>query len=277
MGYLFAKVRTRKEAEKYKKILQTDEILYQSTNMLVQEKYPYCQTTILEEGSWFYIEQFSKSKYMLDILSKTLSSVDFDSLKKEEFANINYIFSVSEDGNEICFQNIGKKALVQKKRFVIFSDSAKYLPESNSLLIKDCPDAIYVKDKDILLFQKLSSITSIFKGIGELYKEATNQETKAFLKLDFIAPEGIVAEEVNTLNRRRIAQATRILKCMDNDQKKIIHDYISDYCPKLRDKENRFKVTNNEDLSRVLYGIQERYYTTLVGQEKRITNSIITL
>ena len=76
---------------------------------------------------------------------------------------------------------------------------------------------------------------------------------------------------------RRIVQATRILKCMDNDQKKIIHDYISDYCPKLRDKENRFKVTNNEDLSMVLYGIQERYYTTLVGQEKRIANSIITL
>ena len=40
---------------------------------------------------------------------------------------------------------------------------------------------------------------------------------------------------------------------------------------------NSFIVKSNEDLSLVLYGIGQRFYTTPVGGEKRIANSVIKL
>ena len=55
------------------------------------------------------------------------------------------------------------------------------------IVIKSYPDAIYDKSSDSLYFKKLQSITSIFIGITDLYKEATQEDTEEFLNKDFIS------------------------------------------------------------------------------------------
>jgi len=59
-------------------------------------------------------------------------------------------------------------------------------------------------------------------------------------------------------------------------EKSQIHTYIKDYCANLPFDENNssFTIKSEDDLKHLLWGIEQRYYTTPIGQEKRVANSI---
>lgn len=277
MGYLYAKIKARGNGTKIRKMIQTDSPMYPRLVETVKETVPYSQETNIDEGIWFCLREFSQSPFFLGFLTAIISSSDFDVLKVEEFGHLDYIFYLSEDHNEVYFQNVGKASLVSQKRFLFIENGYKYESDCKSIAIKEYPDAIYNKIDDCLFFRNLSYITGIFPGIGALYREATNEETEQFLNMEFIVKDGITTEVVNTPNRKRIALAMETLKNLNNEQKKVIYGYIDDYCSQLNDGEGKFRVSSNEDLKLVLYGIEQRFYTTLVGEEKRIANSIIRL
>jgi hypothetical protein len=53
--------------------------------------------------------------------------------------------------------------------------------------------------------------------------------------------------------------------------------YIHSYCEtKLKfDAENKkFEIKSDEELKYLLYGIEQRFYTTHIGNEKRLANSV---
>ena len=69
------------------------------------------------------------------------------------------------------------------------------------------------------------------------------------------------------------------LQTFTSRQKQTIFKYIKEYCADLAfDKDNQtFSISSEEDLKKLLYGIEQRYYTTKLGNEKRLANSVITL
>ncbi|WP_155895255.1 hypothetical protein [Lachnospira multipara] len=83
---------------------------------------------------------------------------------------VEYIMSVQD--NVYFFQRILKHSIMMKKRITL-GDTICLDQGERSIVINSTPDAIYVKDDDILYFKKLSTISPIFKGIDELYREAT--------------------------------------------------------------------------------------------------------
>lgn len=275
MGSLYAKVKNRKTKEKIRKILITDQSIYPSVSEMVQEQVPYDDETILNENTWYSIPDFSKTPYYLPFLNIDMRSMDYSSLTRED--SIDYIFYLSSDKNEFYFQNTGKYAFIEQKRIILSSDCFTYSPDSKSIVIKEYPDAIYIKDVDTLLFKRISSITSIFQNISDLYREATEEETKLFLNLDFIISENLKAEEVNIPNRKRIAQVMASLESLKPSVIARVYAYVNGYCPGVCTGNNKFKVTCNDDLTMVLYGIEQRFYTTTISNEKRIANSIIKM
>lgn len=50
---------------------------------------------------------------------------------------------------------------------------------------------------------------------------------------------------------------------------------IGDYCPELKVAENSFEIGTEGDMKKLLFEIEQRFYTTPVGREKRIANSVI--
>lgn len=74
-----------------------------------------------------------------------------------------------------------------------------------------------------------------------------------------------------------IALALETLRRMNNDDRSVVFDYIDEYCPGMRNRNGRFSITNDVDLKLFLFGVEQRFYTTLVGSEKRIANSVISL
>ena len=275
MDSICAKLKQR-EKNKYRVIISVDGSLYNTPTITKDLSITYAPGTLLEEGEWFCIEKASKTEYAIDLLSSTDTSVDFQTLDRKDFSRIDFIFVLSD--NYIAFQNTSKSKLLSKRRVLALGEAYEYQDDCSEIVINDLPDAIYDKSNDILYFKRLETITSIFKGIDQLYREATEEETTQFLNNDFInLTDGYSAKSVKTPNRKRIALAMKTLSELEEDDRKNIFAYIGSYCPELQVSENSFNIGTEDDMKKLLFGIEQRFYTTPVGGEKRIANSVILL
>jgi hypothetical protein len=229
----------------------------------------------LDEDSWFKIEKFSQQSYCIDLLTKDFVSSEYDELSKDQFVNIACLCGVQ--GYDYYFQKITPSLFVTKK-MIAFGEVAKLENDGGRLVVNVKPDAIYQKNCDTLIFRNLATISSIFKGIDELYKEATQEEVKVFLDQSFLELLGEYGvENVSKPNRKRIALAMNTLAAMPAEDRDQMLSYINIYCKEklIFDAENKkFEIKSDEELKLLLYGIEQRFYTTPIGNEKRLANSV---
>lgn len=267
---------SQRENNKYRKMLSSEETIFMEFDPENVSTSPYTPGATLQDDDWFCITNAKREEYSIDLLCETFTTADLDSLTREEFGKIDYLFVL--DDRFIYFQNVSKSKLVVQKRIVHFGEGFKYKGDCAEIVIKELPDAIYDKNNDNLYFHRLESIAGIFKGIDILYREATQEETDSFLANDFISLKGnYSSRQVKTANRKRIALAAKTLSELEEAERKNIFKYIGDYCPDLKVSENSFEVGSENELKMLLYGIEQRFYTTPVGGEKRLANSVITL
>ncbi|MBE7671689.1 hypothetical protein F7647_10355 [Tenacibaculum piscium] len=276
MDYLIAEIIKRGSGDKTFKIF-SDEEVYSLPNDLDNPK-EYNPDYKLEDDEWFNISDFSTTDYCIDLLTKDFNPTEYNQISTENLLKIKYLCSHQTNNNiqYYCFQKIFTSNIIDKKWFK-FSNTPSLETKSPIVIVSTVPDAIYKKSTDTLYFKKLTSISTIFKGISELYKEATQEETETFLDNDFIKlEEGYEANKVGTLNRKRIALAIETLNSFTSTEKTHIYSYIKSYCTELPFNETDYKFTlkSEDDLKKLLWGIEQRYYTTGVGSEKRIANSI---
>ena len=275
MSNICVKLKQR-ENSKYRLMLSSDETIFPVFDPESASTSPYPPGATLEDDDWFCIQNVRDTEYSIDLLSETFTTVDLALLTHAEFERIDYLFAF--DDRFIFFQNISKSNLIAQKRIFRFGEEFKYRTNCSEIVIREIPDAIYDKTTDSLYFRKLESITSIFRGIDMLYREATQEETDSFLANDFInLKDDYSGSKVKTANRKRIALAAKTLSELGETDRKNIFAYIGEYCPELKVSENAFEVGSENELKMLLYGIEQRFYTTPVGGEKRLANSVITL
>lgn len=267
---------SQREPNKYRKMLSSEEAIFpefepENTSISV-----YTPGATLQDDDWFCITSVKKKEYSIDLFSETFTTVDLEMLTRSEFNKIDYLFVL--DDRFIFFQNVSKAKLVSQKKIMHLGEDFTFKTDCAEIVIKDLPDAIYDKNTDSLYFRRLESITSIFRGIDMLYREATQEETDSFLANDFITLKNdYSSSKVKTANRKRIALAAKTLSELNESDRKNIFEYIGDYCPNLKVSESAFEVGSENELKMLLYGIEQRFYTTPVGREKRLANSVITL
>ncbi len=274
MNHLITKIRLRGKAPKYKKLL-SGVSLFELPNNLAPHVL-YSPDHNLDEDSWFGIEQFSTQTFCLDFLRTTFNSAEYDTLDTIEVDKLDFLCSYQNE-NEYYFQNVSKAQLLSKK-LLYLGDAFRYEENSKTIVINSIADAIYIKRQDILYFKRLPTISGIFKGIDLLYREATETETTDFLQNEFVRlDEDFSAAKVGKANRQRIAMALDTLNRFEEEEKDAVLGYIRGYCPDLEYQNNAFKIKSDDELKKLLYGIEQRYYTTPVGNERRCANSIIRL
>ena len=206
MNSIFVKLRLRGNANKYRKMLSTDEEVYPDFTDMITAVTPYFPGALSEPGEWFQLSNVSQENYALNILSTYFNTLDFDSLTRTEFSQIDFLFVMRD--NTVLFQNVTRAILASKKHILNFGKGYQFRSECNEIVINNLPDAIYCRENDSLYFRRLESITSIFKGIDQIYREATDEETSQFLRSNFIQlGKDYNAEKVRTSNRKRIALA----------------------------------------------------------------------
>ena len=274
MDQILAKVKGLRKNPYFK--LVSDRSLFDVIAVNLDTCIPYNPGHNLDEDAWFKIEEFGQKDFCIELLKKDFDSKDYDNLVKNNFSKIAYLFSVQ--GDDFYFQKITPSLFVKRKT-LIFGEVAELEQSQTRLVINPLPDAVYFKAADTLIFRNLATISSIFTGIDELYKEATNEEVEQFLDEPFIElTDDYNLNKVSKPNRKRIGLAMATLEAMSDDDKTNILDYIDGYCGEQRltfDRENqKFEISNDDELKILLYGIEQRFYTTPFSHEKRIANSV---
>lgn len=269
MQHLLAKVKQKRLPLK----LLSDDLIYSIPDNL-NDSVVYSPSTLLDENQWYKIEEFSRKPYYLEYLTGSFSSTSYNQISDSDYLKIDYIFSVQN--NFFLFQKINSHSLLKKKWFSI---SRPTIVENDPvILINDIPDAIYDQNNDILYFKKIPLIKLIFKGIEVIFREATDTETATFLSSPFLELDNnFTVASVKIPNRKKIAMVIDTLSLMNDTQKNSIFSYINTYCNDVPFENGVFTISNEESLKKVLFGIEQRYYTTQHGSEKRLANSIIAL
>jgi hypothetical protein len=276
MDQVLARVKGKRKKQHFKLI--SDEALFNTIAIDLNSCVAYNPDHNLDEDSWFKIEKFSQQAFCIDLLKKDFDSKDFDDLTKDQFPKIAYLFSVQE--GDFYFQKITPRQFIKRKTLV-FGETAQLEESESRLVVNSIPDAVYFKESDTLIFRNLATISSIFKGIDELYKEATNDEVDQFLDESFIElSNDYDVNNVSKPNRKRIGLAMATLNAMSADDRTNMLGYVDDYCKKklnFDQKNQKFEISTDDELKLLLYGIEQRFYTTPFGQERRLANSVQAL
>ena len=267
-----------KTKENYKKLFEEDNTLYPSIcnlKSIEENSFAFDNRTNLDDFEWYKLENFSSKDYATKEIKEKTSSTDYNMATNADAAGIEYIFELSDD--ILLFQKVTRNAFVKKKNFITLGERFEKCSNISLFQINAYPDAIYDRTKDVLYFRKLFSITKIFNGINEIYREATDTEVQTFLaEKAFCLADGFSADKVKIPNRKKIALVQDTFSKMSKQQKKEMFDYIKEYYPTLKLSNGKAQISNEEDLKNILYGLEERFYTTLISREKRIANSITT-
>lgn len=244
-------------------------------NELDSNSIPYSSTAAAGDFEWLVINNLSTKPYSLDILTTQKTSVDYNDLNKEDITKVEFIAEINS--THIFFQKITKASFL-KKAFISFSNSFEFKRDEQLLQINKIPDAIYDKETDNLYFKNLFNISHIFPDITNEYRTATEGEVKAFLENTiFSLDEKFSIQKVKIPNRKKIAIVKDKLESMSETDKGNLFDYVKEYCADIKIKNNTFEIQNEGDLRNVLYGLEEKFYTTNISKQKRIANSVVII
>ena len=276
MTFLLAKI---KRKTNLLKVLSSEDDIYTYSD---DDKYKlptldnsieYNPATLLEDEQWYKYEKFFASEYIIDFLTNDFDSVNYSQIEKDSLNKIAYLCSIQ--GNVYYFQIISSSLVIRGKWFSL--DVLEIETNRPIITINKYADVIFDKSNDVLYFKRLSNANSIFKGMDQLYREATETETATFLSNDFLSMKNNFNEKlVNVPNRKRIASVVDTLRKYPDDKKKQILTYIQGYnlVPFVN---NSFEIDSEESLKLVLYGLEQRLFTTEIDKEQKIANSTIDI
>lgn len=276
MSKVFAKLRQsnkRQSLESYKMVLSTDDTIYQEVLDNTEFEFDkYTANRKPEDNLWFYIENFSNQPYADLLIIHSIKSSELSELKKDDFDKLE-LLAIDND-KCIFYQRITKSKLIMKKGFFWLDSAFRYQSEDTSIRFNSYPDAIYERSSNRLYFKKLNTISNIFIGINELYREATEDEIKSFLNNNFIVcSENFNYKTVSISNRKRIAQVIERMNELRPEQIDELLDYIKPYCQNMFIRKHLYRISNDKELKLILDGFCENYYTKPISNEKTLAHS----
>ena len=261
------------------KVLSREEDIYESGLLNFDHHCEFEEGADLDDDEWFRLEAFDTKPFFLPLLSEEIAAAQFNQLPEAKYADIKYLMALQDMGNTFCFQRLTSQSVL-KKSVLKLSQAPVIQKLEKAILMEDLPHAVYKKDENCLYFKKLTTITSVFPGIDELYREATREETADFMGSPFMETEGqIENDKISSANRKRLHAAVEKLSRLTPKQKDRILEYIHKYKHDIPYNEDtkKYKITNNTELQFFLWGIEERYFSTITRREKRVARSILKL
>lgn len=271
MNVLVARLKGR--SSEFVKVMSTENDIWDIPK--IENSKAYTTEYKSEDDEWYKLDSFLSRNFTNGIIENEFDSTQYNQIEKDQYSKIKYL--CCKQGVNYLFQRITPTQFLSKKWFQISNDPVLEV-EKPIIILNPSPDACYDKGNDVLYFRDIGKIKPIFKGIEILYREATQEEVNQFLGNDFINLSGeYSAESVGTMNRKRIALALKTYSDFSDSEKTQIIEYTKEYCSDVPVENNAFAIESEEHLKLVCFGIEQRYYTTRIGHEKRLANSVLKL
>ena len=226
----------------------------------------------LEDDEWFYIAEFSKKDFFVDLCKNYFSAASLSQIDNNEYDEIQCII-IFQDGQK-HFQRITPSCFVNRKTILDYSGQPKIVEHRKQLEVKLESDAIFITAEDTLYFKQIARIKTIFLGIEELVREATQTEVDNFLSHGKIKlQERYDARSVGSHNRKRIADIGNKYLSLPPEKQQELVDYAKDKTG-INFENGTFKIGSETDLKNLLYAMDQRYYRAEIYEENRVANSV---
>ena len=270
MSILLAKIKGRNG--------EVCKVLSQGSNLFdlpdLSDTHIYNPRQKLEDEEWFLLKDFSTLGFANELVGQAFNSTDYNQLTKAQFSNV--VYFCAKQGHLLLFQKVNPSQLYARKWMKV--SESPTISKEPMLVLNNFLDAIYDTETDELYFKDIARVKPIFKGIGELYRTASHTEVQTFLDNDMVALQnGYSANNVTIPNRKRIALAMDALDNFSKTDRGSITTYIENYCPDLKKNGDSFEISSETELKMLLFGIEQRFYTTEIGSKKRCANSVIEM
>ncbi len=271
MNYLLARLKGRRN--EFVKVVASKSNILEIPDFTNTQN--YSPEYKLEDDEWFKLDAFLARDYTNGLIENTFNGTSFNQITTDKYEEIKYL--CAKQNNLYLFQKMSSNQLLSKKWFRI-TDSPSLQTDKPIIVINEWIDAVYDKGTDILYFKDIVKIKQMFRGIETLYRTATQLEVNNFLSMDFISlGTDFTSDSVKVANRRRIAIALDTLNSFNAVEVIQIFEYTKSYCTDIVIDNDTFVITSEEHLKLVLFGIEQRFYTTSIGDEKRLANSILEM
>lgn len=235
---------------------------------------PFSPDTIIEDHQFFEIENYRFAPFCPDFLTRDIVQIELNQITSEEIPNLSYL--VLNQGDYCFFQTISSSHFLNQTSW--FSLRNFEVSSGNSVIIVNSKPEIVVNiATNSLYFKKLPNTNKVFVGIDQLYRAATDDEVRTLLEDPLLQlANGMDSNRVSIPNRKRIAQVIEEFQIMTAQDRGSIIASLQEYT-QLQFENGSVIINSDKDLKLFIYGLEERYYTSALRQQKRIANSIIPI
>jgi hypothetical protein len=267
MNYIIAK-----SGKHLRKVLSQSEDILDYFDITNISSVNFSPTYQLEEDEWFKIESFSNQPFYIELCDSNFSTSSLNQISNQEFEKTKQLCIIQSDIK--FFQKITSILFIRSKKFIDASGTPKIVEHRRQLELMSESDAVYFSTNDVLYFRNLSKIKSIFPGIEELHREATQTEVNSFLNNSFIDSQTIDNNKIGSANRKRIADIGVKYNALSQQKKDQLIEYAKEKAGVELNEQGNFKVNTENNLKKLLFAMDERYYRSDIYEENRLANSI---
>lgn len=234
----------------------------------------------LEDEEWFYIS-YSDSEIIEEIVKSFNNYLDLESLNKEYMKKVK--FFMYSDENIINVQRVYNSSILKTASFFILGPKfIEYECRKDIVEIRNERDLVIdILNKNVY-FKKFEILTSLDKKFIEYYREATDEEVKAFKEnLEDKIPLFSVGGDFKIGSRN----SKKIKFILDNDilenfvgKDKELKRYINKFPVILNDFKVNSRFSNlvidtDTKLKHIVNILQECYTITEITKKIRLSNS----
>ena len=262
--------------QKYRKLDNSDDISELVAPMIEPDNIiKFDPEAQLEHEDWFYIEIDDDHRTMISEYSDQFSNtVSLNDVDESEFSKIDLIFQKCEN-DDLVFQKITKsKRMVEKSilRWIPNIGKSERTIIENGIELKSEIDA-YFDGNDKLYFKNFRTIRSLFKGIDDYYRIASQEEVDEFKKFNLVSFVSDFKIKTNNLKMLAVLKDYEI----DLDDITVKNTLLRTYNQypsqdfELDDNQN-FIIDSNRKLTSFLKLALGRLYTNPITKDKMEAN-----
>jgi len=235
----------------------------------------------IENDEWFYINIDEKHQNMIDPFTNcSQNTADINQILAADYSEVEALFKVNNENDkyEIIFQKITSSNRIESKRFLKLGDHPEIVEQKYSIDFSGRIDAYY-DGEDKIYFRNFSTIRSLFIGIEDYYREATDEEVLKIKQNEML--NFYENFKIGIRNRKRIAAILTEpdINLEDKNFQNKIRKYAKNY-PEIHLKintEKKYIINNDKDLEIFLALVSGRYYTSELTGEKMEAKETVKL